>query len=212
MDADTLDLILRSRPTILEVLENRGYDIEPYKHVSPQEVKKLATTNVGLLKISAEKRAESAAPMKRMVVLYWMDPVRLKVESEVAKLWGEGLYSPETDEIMIMLNEPENPVFDIQAAKQWVSQKLRISFFQLKHLVHNPSKHSFVFPHRKLSAEECDTVIKTLHLKSRQELPRIIYHVDIQARILGLAPGDIVEISRSSETAGVYKVYRLCSV
>lgn len=216
MDADTLDLILRSRPTILEVLENRGYNVDSYKNVSPAEIKKFASTNTGLLKITAEKRPDGPAPSERIIVLYWMDPVRLRIETEIAKLWddstGNEAYNPATDEVLIMLNETENPAFDVQVAKQWVLHKARVSFFQLKHLINNPAKHSFVFPHRKLSAEECDYVIKTLHLKSRSELPRIIYHVDMQARILGLVPGDIVEISRSSETAGIYKVYRLCSV
>lgn len=216
MDADTLELILRSRPTILEVLENRGYNVDSYKNISPQEVKKLATSSTGLLKIQANKVEGGPAPMDRIVVLYWLDTVRLRIDSLVTNLWDSALggetYNPEKEEIMIMLNEPENIVFDTQAVKQWIGHKARICFFQLKQLVNNPAKHTFVYPHRKLSPEECDTVVKSLRLKSRQELPRIVYHVDIQARILGLVPGDIVEISRSSETSGVYKVYRLCSI
>jgi DNA-directed RNA polymerase subunit H (RpoH/RPB5) len=65
--------------------------------------------------------------------------------------------------------------------------------------------------HRKLSEEECDFVIKKLKLKSKSELPHIKYN-DIQSRVLGLVPGDIVEIRRPSETVGEYTLFRVCTV
>jgi len=44
MDADTIDLIIRSRPTICEILSNRGYDVDEYKDVSPKELVTMTTT------------------------------------------------------------------------------------------------------------------------------------------------------------------------
>ena len=35
MDAETLELIVRSRPTILEILADRGYDIDAHNVISP---------------------------------------------------------------------------------------------------------------------------------------------------------------------------------
>jgi len=215
MDSDTLELILRSRPTILEIVDARGYDVDTYKNVSPLELKKLAITNPSLLTIRAVKKPDGPAPVERITVLYWMDPVRLKMKALPNTLWDDANpehYDPAADEIMVITNEPDHPVFDAAAASQWNLRRARMCFFQLKHLISNPSKHSFVFPHRKLGASEAEQLIKSLHLKSQAQLPRILYHVDIQARVLGLVPGDIVEISRSSESAGIYKVYRLCSV
>jgi DNA-directed RNA polymerase subunit H (RpoH/RPB5) len=43
------------------------------------------------------------------------------------------------------------------------------------------------------------------------ELPHIKYHFDMQARILGLLPGEIVEIKRPSPTIGEYPMYRICT-
>jgi len=215
MEAD-IDFIIRSRPTILEILENRGYNVDSYKNVSPEEILKLANTSADLLKIIAVKRPGSNAPVERAVVLYWVESaVRLKVEAEVNKLWDEDNathYDHTKDELVIMLSEPRHDVFDIQAAKQWNTRKARVTFFQLKNLVSNPSRHFMVPPHRKLTAEEVTELMKILHLKSKSELGHIKYHVDIQARVLGLVPGDIVEIKRPSETSGEATAFRVCTV
>jgi DNA-directed RNA polymerase subunit H (RpoH/RPB5) len=87
-----------------------------------------------------------------------------------------------------------------------------MSFFNIKHLISNPARHSVVPPHRKLGNEEAEVVLQKYHVRSRGELPRIIYHVDMQARVLGLVPGDIVEIRRPSPTSGEYVIYRVCTL
>ena len=102
--------------------------------------------------------------------------------------------------------------FHLAAVKAWTAQKARLSFFPLKNIISNPSKHSFVPPHRKLSDEERDVLMKSLHLKSRFELPHIKFHFDMQARVLGLVVGDVVEIRRPSETCGEYTYYRVCTL
>lgn len=213
MDAD-IDLIVRSRPTILEILENRGYNVDSYKDMSPTTILKLATTNAELLKIVAPKVPDGLAPMERAVVLYWIEPVRIRLEAEIMKLWNEENpvhYNPVNDDIIVLISEPFHEVFHQQAAKVWGSQKGRISFFSLKHVISNPARHIMVPPHRKLTADEVNTLMKGLHLKSRSELPHIKFHVDMQARVLGLVPGDIVEICRPSETCGEHTMYRVCS-
>jgi DNA-directed RNA polymerase subunit H (RpoH/RPB5) len=82
--------------------------------------------------------------------------------------------------------------------------------FHLKNLISNPARHTFVPPHRKLTQGEIDTVIAETHVKTKSEFPHIKYHRDIQARVLGLVPGDVVEIKRPSETCGIYTMYRIC--
>ncbi len=216
MDADTLDLIIRSRSTILEILENRGYNVDSYKGISPEEVLKMATTNTDLLRINAPKKEDGPAPMPRAVVLYWVNSaVRLRIETEMTNLFDEenpNRMDPANDDIMIILGEPFHDVFHIQAAKQWNSRKARIGFFQIKNVVSNPAKHIMVPPHRKLSQAEITALIPRIHLKSKSELPHIKFHVDMQARVLGLVPGDVVEIRRPSETAGEAIIYSYCSL
>ena len=219
MDAETLDLIVRSRPTILEILENRGYDVDSHKGISPEEIFHLAVATQNLLRINAVAKPSSAAPLARAVVMYWVEGAyRQKLEGEMGKIWkfspsaGPDALDPEKDELVVILSEPYHENFHGSAVSLWNKYKVRVTFFPLKNVITNPSKHTFVPPHRKLDAEERDAVIKALHLKSRYELPHIKFHFDMQARVLGLVPGDIVEIMRPSETCGEYTFYRVCSM
>lgn len=234
----TIDLIVRSRPVILEILESRGYDVSVYKDVAPSDIYALASDKPALLTITAKKLEGSAAPKDRMVVLYWTDKAyrpsaasqlerliysKLResadeaaagagagadAETELAPVADDGV-DPNRDEIIIILAEPFHELYTQLAINAW-SKKVRLSFFCLKNLISNPSKHFMVPSHRKLSPEESQEIIKQLHMRSVNEFPHIKFHFDMQARVLGLVPGDVVEIQRPSETSGIYTFYRVC--
>lgn len=217
MNTEYIDLVVRSRPVLLEILSDRGYDVESYKNVSPEEIYELTIKSQDLLLIKANKSESSTNSMNAVRVVYWIEgAIRHKVESELNKLFDtEENPDPvdlKNEELIVILSEPHHDIFHIQAAKQWLMKKIRVSFFHLKNLISNPAKHEFVPPHKKLSSDEVTALFNGLHLKSTSELPHIKYHVDMQARILGLVPGDVVEIKRPSETCGEYVYYRKCVV
>jgi len=219
MDSETLDLIVRSRPTILSILSDRGYNVDAYKGISPEEVFKLAITTQNLLRVNALAREDAGAPKERAVVMYWVESnYRAKLDAELAKVWsGKGpddpdRLDPEKDELIVIVAEPFHNNFHIKAVAHWLTMKARVSFFPLKNIISNPAKHTFVPPHRKLNDDELAVVMKGLHMKSRSEFPNIKFHADMQARVLGLAPGDVVEIRRPSETCGEYIFYRVCTM
>lgn len=211
MDGETLDLIVRSRPTILEILENRGYAVKEFVDISPEDTLKRAITGEELLRIVAPRdEARGDAPCERAVVVYTIAPIRLRVDKYIRTLFESEQVTP-TDDIVVILNEPYHEVFNRSALSVWAKEKTRISFFPLKNVISNPARHVMVPPHRKLRPAEIEALVRTLHLKSIAELPHIKFHADMQARVHGLVPGDIVEIQRPSETAGVYVTYRVCS-
>jgi len=210
MEADALELVIRSRPTILEILENRGYNVDAYKGKSAEALQKFATTDTNLLEIQVEHENGT-----RMTVMYWVEGSRrLRLDTILTELFMDNPknYTTARDEFIILLSEPYHAAFDLQAAKQWNLYKARVSFFQLKNLISNPAKHTFVPPHRKLAPAEISAVVASLHMKSKSEFSQIKYHSDMQARVLGLVPGDVVEIRRPSETAGEYNTYRVCTI
>lgn len=209
---ETLDYIIRSRPTILEILRNRGYDTAAHEGVSPREIQLLATTSADLLKMEVSHIRD---PTKRIAVLYWIESAfSHKAEKEVEKNWDEenaARYEPERVELFIVLNEPMNEAFHTTAKRQWSSRKARVNFYGLKNLISNPARHRMVPPHRLLTTEEADAVKTRLHMKAKNEFAQIKYHEDIQTRVLGVVPGDVIEIIRPSETAGESITYRYCS-
>ena len=216
MDADTIDYIVRSRPTICEILTNRGYDVEEYKGVSPKDLMTLIATNMASLEIIAKRREGAQAPMERAVVIYNVEgPIRLSLNN-ISKLFDpeetDKPLNPATDDVIILHNEPHHDAFTAQAQRQWLEHKARVSFFTLKNLISNPANHIFVPPHRKLSADEATGVMKRLCVDSKAAFPHIKFHADMQARVLGLVPGDLVEIQRSSDSAGVTTLFRVCTL
>lgn len=208
---EALDKILRSRSIVLEVLHDRGFDTTPFEHELPKDLitkagaPLLNEIELELLRIQVSDGKDKAH------VLYWMGAVRHKLndKEKFEKLLPEGIN--ENDQIIILLNEPLHEAFHMMAVRRWVHKKERISFFDIRQLMSNPAHHIMVPLHRKVPPEEAISLLETLLVKSKMELPHIKYHIDIQARILGLVPGDIVEITRASPTIGEYKVYRICS-
>lgn len=206
------DVLIRSRFTILEILKERGYDTTPYQDVSPTDLITLATGSTQTLTIVVNKSetADPPPPCDKAVVLYLLDAtIKSKLDTFMRDLFDGDDTPTREDDIMVLLNEPYNEAFDKASLQQWQSEKIRIRFFHIKQLVVNPSKHVLVPPHRKLSTEEAAAEIKRLHITSKAQFP-LIKHSDIQSRILGLIPGDLVEVLRPSPTAGIARVLRIC--
>lgn len=214
MDSDTLDFIVRTRPTLCEILINRGYNAEGYRATNSADLESLASDKLALTMI-VQKTPGSIAPKDRAVVIYMVEAsIRLSLDKQINELFdGEKQTIPiqaDTTEVIVLHNEPEHEAFTVQAQRQWATRKAHISFFPIKVLISNPARHTMVPPHRRLLEEEVRQVMQQLSLKSKSELPHIKYHLDMQARILGLVPGDLVEIKRPSETAGITTVFRVC--
>ena len=92
----------------------------------------------------------------------------------------------------------------------WQQNKTRLTFFHLKQVVVHLGKHMLVPPHRKLTPDEVKAEMARYRVTQKSQFPLIKHH-DIQARIMGLVPGDLIEILRPSPTAGVARIIRICA-
>lgn len=121
---------------------------------------------------------------------------------------------PSTTEVIVLLtadNYPLSDSFHSKALILWNTKKFRISFFLIDNLVNNPGEHVLVPKHERVPLKEQEELLKQLYAQKKQQLPWIVFHLDMQARILGLVPGDIVKITRPSPSAGYYTEYRVCA-
>lgn len=84
-----------------------------------------------------------------------------------------------------------------------------LQYFQINNLLFNPTKHSLVPLHKKLTNDEAIALMEKYMIKSKLQMPLII-HTDVIAKWLGLKQGDIVQITRYNENSGEMNYYRCC--
>ena len=85
-----------------------------------------------------------------------------------------------------------------------------LEIFLLRELTFNISKHSYVPKHELIrDQDEIRKIMEKYSIKHRNQLP-VILHNDPMARYLELRVGDLVRITRTSPSAGVAYVYRVC--
>lgn len=227
MDYGLVDVTTRSRSTILDMLEESGYNTQPYRKFSPKEIEQMIGENQlgGSLRMDLLRRDETSSPYEKCVVIYRFQRMKQKLVSLMNELLPVGdedesekkqtsdipKVDPKTTEVILMLYEPIVEVFHNAALAQWKKNNLKIRFFEAKRVVNNPTQFAIVPKHEKMTNDEIKVLMKELYLTSRSQLPIIRFHEDMQARWLGLMPGDVVKITRPSPSAGEYIVYRVCA-
>jgi DNA-directed RNA polymerase subunit H (RpoH/RPB5) len=209
---EVLDLIVRSRPTILEILDLRGFNVASLKDESAADL--IAKSSTALLNdielelLRIKVNSKEAENTKKAHVFYWMGSVKQKRKNMFPL--EESIGVNEGDDVIVLLNEPIHEEFHkISIARREFEH---ISFFNIRNLITNPMNHVLQPKFKKLSPEETDVFLKEWYVSSKSMIPAMKYHVDMVARVMGLMPGDIVEITRASPTAGTYISYRVCTL
>ena len=224
MNAEDFDILFRSRKTLLNILNDKGYDITPYEKFGPWEIESMISNEKkNALKMKLMKKEGSTNKFTNCVVIYRLNRLKLSITRFMEGLLNPDIESedfidnPESTEVIVILLEPVNTVSNIDkkdvfhvAALNALNNKLHISFFQADSLVNNPQDHILVPKHVIIPKEEYPSLKKKLNIQSISNLPFIRFHQDIQARILGAIPGDIIQVTRPSPSAGVETVYRVC--
>lgn len=213
-DFEFFDHIYRSRKTLLRILSDRGYNTKPYELFGPDEIEAMVVAGQTALRMDLERPKPADSNITKCRVLYSLSKLKSKLIGFLSDLTdkkkGDEAVDPRDTEVIVMLasseGEPVADMFHTAAYEQYTSIGLRISFFRIANLVIHPSDHVLVPKHEKVGEEDIP-----LPKAERYKLPFIRFHEDMQARILGLVPRDIVKITRPSPSSGVYTMYRICS-
>jgi DNA-directed RNA polymerase subunit H (RpoH/RPB5) len=216
MDFDTIDVLYRSRKTLLTILKAKGYNTTPYEKFGPFEVEAMAAGDREVtLRMDLEREVpEGAGIPAKCRVEYAIPKVKNRLAGFMTRLLededGQPLFDPATTEIVIITLEAIGDTFTNAALQQWTNSKLRVSFFDANTLVSNPLEHVLVPKHELVPTSDHAELLKRINCTSKLNLPMIRFHQDIIGRLIGLVPGDIVKITRPSPQAGEYIVYRVC--
>jgi DNA-directed RNA polymerase subunit H (RpoH/RPB5) len=226
------DILIRSRQTILDLLERRGYNVQPYRKLIGPDLLTAATggalelqaAHLPQLRIDVTHREDST---KHAIVEYMLQPIKQSVSQGtlIRNLLGPPPLgaaptvlhdiSPETTEVIILYFPrsvmEDNDTYDKAALEAWVQKKFKIQFFPIQRLVYNPLNHMLQPQFRVVPEEQVAEILQKNYARSKTQFPFIRFHADMAARCLGLVPGQVVEITRPSPSAGSYVLYRVCT-
>lgn len=212
------DILVRSRTTILEMLDDRGYDVSKYKKVTGSDLLKMLPTDKNPDSLMMDV-LHNTDPERRAIVVYMSQTIKNSVTTYV-KRWvendhtmGDKVYEIKNIEYIVMLipTEAVAETFDKAALEAWTTYKFRVQFFNLASLVNNPKKHVFQPKFEFVPPESHKELLKENYCRSKLQFPIIRFHADMMARYMGLVPEDIVKITRPSLSAGEYVLYRTCA-
>ena len=212
-----IDNVYRSRLTLLDILEERGYNVEKFRKFSPAEATAAATAFPSLSFKVSKKDDEN-----KVCDIRYANISRQKLDTFFNDIEDT---DTENTEVIVMTIQPVADAHHIIALKQYMKlkessdkesgdkekRKLRVSFFNIETIVINPMKHVLVPKHQIVPPAEHAELMNSLYITAKSKLPEIKFHVDPIARCIGAVPGDIVKITRPSGSAGESIIYRLCA-
>jgi DNA-directed RNA polymerase subunit H len=188
MENKYLKDVYRSRKTMVEMLNERGYDM----------------TNI-IYDMSFDTFCEMSnydiVDANDMIYLYYV-PDNIKLSNEIINnIINEIIekYGSDIKIIMIYTNIVSNLL---------LKKILNVQLFDLCEVIVNKTKHAYASKHIIIDEEEVQQLLKKYEIDKNQ-LPHIL-HNDPMAKILDAKIGDVVKIERKSKSTGIYYYYRMC--
>jgi DNA-directed RNA polymerase I, II, and III subunit RPABC1 len=112
--------------------------------------------------------------------------------------------------IIIIATSPSENIVDLVRTHNSEPKNQLVQLFNIRYLQFDISTHRKVPHHRLMDSEEIEKLQKKMNINDlKSQLPWIDSQ-DAMAKWLGARTGDVVEIERFSESAGISKYYRYC--
>ncbi len=205
--------IYKSRQIVLELLKKQGFNVSEYENFSIAEVNAMRQSNqldMLINKVDSEDKIDDNISKKIYVKYYLGKLIRpTNVHDMIEDLYNvEEILGPNDTLFVIIKDEPNETLIN-ELKHIWDTDKHFVVIESLKRLQFNILEHILVPSHKVLTNKEVKEVMQRYNLTSTTELPDIS-RFDPVARVIGLKPGSIVEIIRTSKTAIEAPYYRIC--
>jgi len=196
-----------SRTVILDILKNyRGFDVGDYEGMGAHELQAMCKNK------QMDMLITNVETGKKIFIKYHLEPPKLKqnhIYEYVEDLFDMEQILDSDDELLIITNDKINDTLRELLSNIYKNDNKFVSVLNLNDYLFNILAHEMVPPHRVLFQDEKDMIYKKYYITSDKELPEIS-RFDPVALAMGIRPGELVEITRSSPTAITTKYYRLC--
>lgn len=205
--SSSISNIYKSRAILLELLKKQGYNTTDYDGFSVNEVNSMKINK----QLDMMLENKSTKQSSRIYIRYYLEkslrPQNL--QEMIDDLFNIEEILTKNDTLLIVVKDEVNETLVNNIKHIWEQDGIFIIIQSLKRLQFNILNHVLVPPHRILSNEELIQIKKKYNIMDNNQFPEIS-RFDPVAQAIGIRPGQVCEITRSSKTAITSKYYRIC--
>ena len=204
-NSQTIAKIFKSRKIMLELAERRGYNIDQYKDFNIPEISTLYNTcNLDMLLTDPETQEK----------LYFKYHLKTKISKTHIQDYMEDLYNVEekigpNDNLIIVGKDKPNDTLINVLDMAYKNDEYYVNIYNIHDYLYNILDHVLVPQHRIIDETEKKQLEKYYNVTNKKQWPEIS-RFDPVAVAIGIKPGQVAEITRSSPTSLTTKYYRLC--
>ena len=205
--------VIKSFSTLREMFVDRAksdpmWGKTAINDLTDQELSNHSLKQAFVVPLEADSTAAAASTSSpststtKIFIVYTLHP-KFKIP-DIRKLVSGAKIAP--DDLVIIV-AADKPTSTNMSTLRGMLQRVQV--FELQRLLFNVTHHDLVPLHEIVSDGEIVEMLDRFNVKAKSQLPHILSG-DPVAQYLALRPGQVVRITRSSPSAGVYVMYRLC--
>jgi len=197
--------IYKSRNILLEILKDRGFNVEDWSDFSVTEIQAMYNNK------ELDMLLENLTTHKKVYVKYHL-ATRLgssHIYDYVDDLFDIEDVLSDNDDLIIISKDKTNLTIRDLVEQLFIKDKKFVNIYNLHDYLFNMLEHEMQPSFRILSNEEKQQIMKRYNITKDKEFPDIS-RFDPVSQAIGVRPGELIEIIRSSPTAVNSLYYRIC--
>jgi DNA-directed RNA polymerase subunit H (RpoH/RPB5) len=203
--------IYKSRHTILSLMKNQGYNTDDYENFSINEVNSMKQNNqLDMLLEKKEEDLETKRKGKIYIRYYLGKMIRLaNIQEMIDDLFYLEEILTKEDTLYIVIKDDINETLTNDLKHIWEKDGIFIVIESIKRLQYNVLENALQPKFIPMVKSEVETMMKKYNITELTQIPDIS-RFDPVSRAIGLRPGNVVHIIRSSKTSIDANYYRVC--
>lgn len=203
--------IYKSRKTILELMDKQGYNIADYNNFSVNEVNSMKQNNQLDMLLEKKNVSDDVKRKSKIYIRFYLTKMirPANIQEMIDDLFNLEEILTKEDTLFIISKDEMNETIINELKHIWQQDGIFIVIENIKRLQFNILNHSLVPHHEIIDNNEVEEVMKKYNIKNKFDFPDIS-RFDPVARVIGLRPGNICKIIRTSKTSITTDYYRIC--
>ena len=205
--------IYKSRNIILKILKSRGFNVDDWSDFSVTEVQAMFNSK------ELDMLLENPTTKKKVYVKYHLSGT--KGGTSMSRLGTSHIYDyvddlfdiedvlTSNDDLIIISKDKTNQTIKDLIEQLFIKDKKFVNIYNFHDYLFNVLEHEMQPKFRILSEEEKQKIMKQYNITKDKEFPDIS-RFDPVSQAIGVRPGEVMEITRSSPTAVKSLYFRIC--